>query len=1707
MSSIDKRVVEMEFNNRQFEGGVKNTLDSLSQLKKGLQLDGATRGLSDVDAAAKRVDLSRIGDGVDKMASKFNAMTVVATAALTKLTFMAVDAGVKFAKSIAIDPIIDGLREYETNLNSIQTILSNTQWEGKNLEDVNKALKELNDYADLTIYNFAEMARNIGTFTAAGVELDTSVAAIKGIANVAAISGSNAQQASTAMYQLSQALSTGTVRLMDWNSVSTAGMGGKVLQDAILDTARVHGVAVDELIEKHGSFRDSLRENWFTAEILTDTLAKFTGDLTDQELLDMGYSAEKVKEIQKMAESAVDAATKVKTFTQLIDTVKEAVGTGWADTFQLLFGDFEEAKELWTGLNNVIGEWVSATADARNKVLTDWKELGGRTVLIDAIKKAFEALMSVVKPFKEAFRDFFPAVTGERLYEITVSIREFFESIKMGAEDAAKLNRVFDGLFALFGIVFEIAKEMISAVAEVFGVMLQDADGALEFFASVGDHLVELYDVIKNGEGVADFIGSIIGVLTVPININRSVINFIRELFEKFWDGAAIVEGVSTALDTFQGRLDGVRGVGGKFLDFLNRIADKIIEVGAIIGDRLVRIGDTIAAAFTATNFDQVLDVINTSLLAAIVILIKKFFSGEAFEINVGEGMFDGVKEALGSVTDTMKAMQAQIKADVIIKIAGALALLTASLVALSMLDSAELTRAGAALAIGFAGLSIALVKLSVAVGFIGTAKLPIIASSMVGIATALVLFAGAMKIMASIDGGDVAQSLVTLGGSLFIIGRAMKLMPRNMIGQAAALTILGVALNAIAIALKIMGSMDWEEIGKGLAALAGSLILIGGAMHLMPRDMVLQASALAILGLALNEIAVAMKIFGSMDWEEIGKGLLTIAGALVIIGGAMHLMPPDMVFKAAAITILSAALVVLSGAMKVIATMSWEDIAQALVAIGGALLVFAGGLTLMSGTMAGALALVVATGALAVLTPILITLGSLSWQTIVTGLLSIAGIFAVLGVAGLVLAPLTPIIIGLSGALLMIGGAAALIGAGLFLAGAGAAAFATAFGVVVAVGAAGVDVLSDILMSFIATIPAALVAFGRGIVELAVVLAEGADEFYQLFVTMLLTILDSIIEVSPKIGEAFLAIMTTILNVIVEAAPKIYRAGIELLLGFLEAIRDNLTEVMTVATEIIVKFLEGIADNLPDIIQSGVDLILAFVNGMADSIRENSAAMAEAGVNLAGAIIEGMITGLHAGIRSVVAEAKNLARTAIEEVKKTLGVASPSKVFQEIGEWTAEGFAEGLVGGRDDVIEAWDVTVEMLKNAMESSGKDVDSLREKLEKLRAEEEQDQEAIKETIAALQQAKVEYVATKGALGQMTDTMAGQKAELEKLGKAHDMYTEKLDNANQALENAIKTRDDYKRSIQEQYKDLPDITQETGLEDYINELEYANADIAKFADVLQELRDMGLSDALYEEFLAEGPDILPFLEELLEGGKESVKVVNDLSRKLEQQANRLGQRVSKELYQAGVDAAQGLKKGLESKLAEVEAMAKKIGDIVAKALKAQLKVKSPSRVMEEIGRFVAEGLVIGMEKSIPIVDEAASTVGSSAIDAMKKSISEMSAVVSADVDMTPTITPVLDLSEFKKDASQISSTLADQQMDLDAAYSKAKNASHSYQANEAARNVTTTADDISSPAAIVYNQYNTSPKALSSAEIYRQTKNQLSVTKGALTPNAT
>lgn len=1753
----------MAFDNADFQRGAAATLKTLEDLKKGLKLDGAAKGLDELGKTASRFSMAGMVDGVSQVTRGFSTLGVVAISALATIASKATTAGLQLAKSFTSQPIVDGLREYETNLNSIQTILANTGLEGqRGLDKVNHALQELNEYSDKTIYNFSEMARNIGTFTAAGVDLKTSTAAIKGIANLAAISGSNSQQASTAMYQLSQALAAGKVSLIDWNSVVNAGMGGKVFQEALKETARTQGVAIDDIIKKNGSFRDSLQDGWLTSSVLTETLSKFTGDLTAAQLKTMGYNEEQIKGILKMGKTAQDAATKVKTFSQLMSTLQEAAGSGWSKTWQLIFGDFEEARTLFTGVSNVLGGFINASSDARNKVLADWKELGGRKAIIDAIGNSFEALIAFVKPIGQAFRDIFPPVTGKRLADISKSIEAFTRNLKIGGTTANNLRRTFAGVFAIFDIGLQVINEVIGVFARLFGVAFEGSGSFLETTASIGDFIVGLDKALKSGEGLGNFFDGLGDILEKPIRAVKKLLGFLLDLSEQV-DLSPVGDVINSLMDklaSISDYVDGFSSAWDAFFSVLGKIFTGFAKFGSFIADIGANIGDSLSSMFEGVDIDTVLSAINTGLLAGAVLIFKRFTGGILGALSGGgeaAGLLDTIKDAFGGVTDALSTMQNTLRATTLLQIAAAIALLVVSINTLSKIEPEDLAKALAAITAtlgqlfisliifekiaaggltGMGATAAAFILLAIAVNILadaveqlsglsweelakgltgttvllaalaGTAKL--LQGSGPGMITAsigLLILSGAIKVLASavkdmsdIGWEELAKGLVGVGTLLGALGLFTKFAAVNKgaIAQGAGLILLATAIKILASAVNDFGDSSWQDLAKGLSAITAIL----GAFALFsktvgnPAALLASGAALVLVAASMKILASAIAEFGEMNWEEIGKGLTVMSVALLAIALALGFLPPTALLSAAAIFVVAQSLGAIGDAVINMSGMSWGEIAKGITVLAASLAIIAAALFLMSAALPGAAALIIVAGALTLLVPVLQALGSMSWGEIAKALGALALTFVVLGAAGLLLGPVVPILLGL-------GAAVALLGVGLALAGVGVLAFSAGLAALAVSGVAGAAALVAIIATILGALPMIISKLGAVIVALAKAIGDAAPAIVAAIVKILTALMAAVIRMSPQIAATLRTLVTLLIRVLTDAVPRMVAAGLRIVIGILTGIRNNIAKIVTVGLEIIAQFINGVARGLPRVIQSGVNLIISFVNGLANAIRNNSAAMGAAGANLASAIVEGMARGLTAGVGVIAGKAREVARSALNAAKSVLGINSPSKEFEKIGKFVNEGFAKGLDGNKASVNAAFKSLKDQLSAAMKAATKDVGEAEAKLRKLTRARHKDRSAIRKATAELAQARKEQRATSAAYTELTKRQDKQRVNLGKLADQYDALGVKLKAAQQKLADATKTRDDFRKSITDQFAKLPEAQADSTLSSYTESLRQQIIDTQLFASELQRLRKLGLNDALYKELLAKGPSTLPFIQDILGSGKVGVDELNKLGKQLQDAAAGLGKTASTELYQAAVDSAAGLVKGLQNQMANIEKVMDKIAASLVTAIKKKLGIKSPSRVFQQIGEYTLEGLAKGLDNTATVVEKSAENVGRDAIFAMQKSLNGMSELIDGSVDMNPRITPVLDLSQMSDTASRIDALLGTRQLALTAGLRAAQDAQQGYTANQealAAQQAAGVGDSYN------FVQNNTSPKAISTAEVYRQTNNVLSRAKGVRNP---
>jgi tape measure domain-containing protein len=1339
-------------------------------------MKGATNGLSDIDKGIKSLGgngLAGLASGIDAVTSKFSTLGIIGVTTLANITNSAVNAGKNLTKALTIDPIKTGFEEYETKINAIQTILTNTAHQGTTLKDVTGALDELNTYADKTIYNFSEMTKNIGTFTAAGIDLKTATTSIKGIANLAAGSGSNPVQASTAMYQLSQALAAGKVSLMDWNSVVNAGMGGKLFQDALLDTAKGMGKVVDA----GKPFRETLQDGWLTSDVLTKTLTKFAND-----------------------KSLVQAATQVKTFTGLMDTMKESVQSGWAQSMEQIFGNKDQAAKLFTSMSEGFNDIIGPSADARNEMLKFWNVNGGREDVIKGITNIILSLSKGINAVKDAFKDVFPPTTGKQLVDLSKGFKNLTEKFKMNDKTAKMIHDTFKGVFSVIDFGMDAIGTLVTSLDPLSGLFSGIGNALLVVTSSIG----EFFTSITNGAKQSG-------------------------LLDKMTKG---IENTFNRTDKFLS--DIANGVGELFsaLAKLNfkPIFDFISAVGSGLGSGFKSIFGGLGEAISNINFNTLIGAIGALAAGKGLGALDNITSTIKGSFDSILGITDNVSGILDGVRESLQAYQDNLNAGTLLKLAISIGILAGALALLSSIDAKSMETAltgitmlfielMAGLAVllkvvagtsikGFFSVSMAMVQLSASILLLSFAlknisglKWDELARGLVGIAGAMGVLVAAVKLMSGKHKGlmRTATAMIVLSIAIKSMAGAVKMfgelnpetLMKGLLGVGAVLAelalflsftnfkglknsfgilVLAVALNVLASAVSKFGALDTGALLKGIAGIGAILLelslltkLMGSGIKLM-----LISTGLIALGVALNLISGAVKSMGSLSLESIGKGLLGIAGSLLIISAAVRLIPAtSLIATSIGIGLMSMSLGKLADVLKSMGGMSWDEIGKSMVALSGSLVILAIAMATMMTGLPGAAAMLVMSAALALFIPQLVSLSNLSLTQVGVGLLAMAGAFTVLGLAGLFLTPLVPAIISLSGAV-------ALFGLGCLAAGVGVSLFATGLTALIAVVAAGGFGLVNVLTQLIGLLPELGVKMAEGIVNFITSIGESIPKIVTAFGQMITGILQAFIDALPKLAETVGRLIETMVTVITNALPKLLDLGVKIILSLLDGIARNIGKLTTTAISIIVSFINTIAANLGRIIQAGINLAIAFINGMANGIRKNSPAVSAACMNLITAVIgaigvgiemfltkgseavgkfamgilrglgkvgktgldivvstvkgitggigqmvtvgSNMIAGFIKGVKNkagdVVRAAKGVVQGAIDGAKALLDIHSPSRVFQRIGDFTVMGFVKGL---RNNVKMAGNSARDMASSAIDNMKKPLTKVAELL--------------------------------------------------------------------------------------------------------------------------------------------------------------------------------------------------------------------------------------------------------------------------------------------------------------------------------------------------------------------------------------------------------
>lgn len=1047
---VDERVVEMRFNNALFESKVQQTMRSLAALNEKLMFKGAEKGFEKVSDSSEKVKFNALLNALDNLSQKFSAVEVIGVTALMRITNQAVDAGERLVKALSLDPIISGFQEYETQINAVQTILANTSSKGTTLDQVNAALDELNHYADLTIYNFTEMTRNIGTFTAAGVYLNTSVSVIKGIANLAAVSGSTSQQASTAMYQFSQALASGTVKLQDWNSVVNAGMGGQVFQDALKETARVHGIAIDSMIKKEGSFRETLSKGWLTSSILTETLQKFTGDLNEETLKSIGYTDEQIKKIMEMGKTANDAATKVKTFSQLKDTLTEALQSGWTQTWQTIIGDFEEAKELFTRFSDVFSDLINKSSEARNTVLagglnTGWQQLS--TALGDSadfysqmLEKVMLANGSISQKQIDDAGSFVKALQqgGVSAEQLQNGLKESYKQLSvLGAlsDDALKAKKLDPAQVRSLAKSFEEVNQKV-------------ADGSLDldiYSKKIGElsgreHLIEsIWNVFEALEKVVEPVARAWQKIFSPItadqiyNIAKSIDEFTAKLSISDETADKIertFSGIFAVLNVWKNMLLTVSKVLGEVFNAVSPLAGGFLSITASLGDCLVEMANAVNNSKTfKTTLDGIHWIIGkvsegmqtfAGVLTDVSNNVSVVFDplktlGEWFENFISfitpklkwladkigeifEELGSGASGAFGNLNGN--ALWGFANAGMI---AGLIAGIKGFLEAFKDIGSTVKDTIG--------GVAELLNKLGEAVTAWKNNKN---AETLKTISTAVAILAGSLVVLSMVKPERLAAStgaMIALFAELLValaiydeIAKKTKKVGKGT----SSMVVMAAGVLILTSALKKISEIENEKLLTSVIALGAvmaELVAAQVAISKWAKDGAKHAMSMLAMAAAVRVLAEAVEQLADLGWDGIEKGLIAVAGLLAEVAAFSGLSNFGGLTagKAVGILILAAALSVLEKSVSAFSKMPVDELQNGIGVLGailGEIAVFSMLSNPAEHVLSTATALTILSGGLLILSNALANLGGMTLGQIGVALAAMAGGLIEMGVA-----------------------------------------------------------------------------------------------------------------------------------------------------------------------------------------------------------------------------------------------------------------------------------------------------------------------------------------------------------------------------------------------------------------------------------------------------------------------------------------------------------------------------------------------------------------------------------------------------------------------------------------------------------------------------------------------------------------------------------
>lgn len=1325
MPNIDNRIVQMTFDNSGFEQKAKTTMSTLEKLKASMDFSKSSESLNEYENAVSKFSLKPISNAVQDITAHFDMWEVVALRVIGNIVDRATDAGIKIAKSLSVDQVTAGWNKFNDAIAAEQTIMSAV--EGKfdqngvayDMDGVIQRIEKLRTYSDETSYSLSQMTNAIGTFTASGVDLDVATTAIMGISNACADAGVSTQKAESAYIAFAKAIGSGNLTLSQWNmQLKTSGLtNSERFRQSLLDAAEAEGTLIrqgEKLITvttkeevTTANLESTLTDGkWANTNVMLKALSSYSdtvdGLLKDNKIditgkafdslrdamekqgktlqsleLDKEYDtvSEKIKALKNAYKDVgLEIPKSVKAFaraqeaislSQAIDSVKEAVSSGWAKTYETIFGNYNEARQLWTDVSNDMWDWFVSSGEIRNEIFDSWKSMWTYDTedeeaavtqiialwrdfaeVINAIRDTFldnffgsswqtaegyanniKSIAEVIYNFIEKIRNGLNTITAyirtfdedSKLYEINEQFNWFRSVIKGTSSALSTLGKIISSIYnGLIKPIISMAAPAMQNILDIFGeigVSLENGSGIVDKFGlpkinsllkTITDTLKSLFDIIENiTSSLLDILKSVNKGLMEKLNgeVSDDIKTF------SLLDGAIAI--LAKALDTlkslFEGTLpimDKVKSIGSSVIKTLSNVFNKIVEV-------------------MTTPFGE--SSISPVGLGAILILFQKIFDLKWNFVDIITTGIELIKKPIYAFVDLFDTFS-------------------------GALDSYAKSN---------------------------------FAKAFKEMATSMLIFAGAMLIISSIDENNLMKSIAAIGLITTIMSVFAELFSSNSfggviknLGNAEALNMMstafikiGAAILIIAGAAKLLSGVENLGVGLGAVAaiLAGMVLFVEVLNKLDIKRVTKGLTSLLGLASAVVVLSLAVKILASMDTDDlIGKGLFGLAAILTELGVFMIALDKltgksggaKLLVISASLTIITGALIALTGIVYALGSIDINKLKTGLTALGVLFIelgAFMGIMSMSNGLnlLAVSTSMLIISGAVLALSVSLNMLAKTNITSLVksitvltVSLVAIGGLAALLGIA-------SPLIIATGAAFLV-------LGAGMKVIAEGMVAFAGASVLFSAAGTSIADALVAIAAGIIEIIPMIIVGFAKAIVDVAG-------------------------QVIKIVGQ----LITIICTAIVDNFPTLISTGLLMLLTFLQGIRDNIYEVAALGIEIVLELMAAIGDQVNFITDGIVDLLIDVINGVANTIRDKSASFGAALGNLAEALIEGIIKAIFGLQLTFASKIVEFGRDVIEGIKGWFNGDSGEDSTKEIGTEAIVELANGMDSKRQTVRDA----------------------------------------------------------------------------------------------------------------------------------------------------------------------------------------------------------------------------------------------------------------------------------------------------------------------------------------------------------------------------------------------------------------------------------